>query len=95
MSTLFRMATSEWRKIWWCFLTMSSPSVTEITTTLRSVPRGKSDGQTRFPTFSMKTTSYLSRSIESSLLWTRLASRWHSFPVLQFTDSRPEASNLL
>lgn len=51
------MATSEWRKMSWCFLTMSSPSVTEMTTTLRSVPSGKSAGQTRFPTFSMKMTS--------------------------------------
>ncbi len=57
MSILLRMATSEWRKMSWCFLTMSSPSVTEMTTTLRSVPSGKSAGQTRFPTFSMKMTS--------------------------------------
>ncbi len=72
---LFITMTSTRAKIAGCFLTISSPSVTEMTTALLSVPNGKCIGQMRLPTFSMKSTSTPSKSIPSRAWETRWASR--------------------
>ena len=43
------------RNMWGYFCGLSSPSVTEITTTRADSPRSNNAGHTRLPTFSMKT----------------------------------------
>jgi hypothetical protein len=52
-SFLLMTATSALLKIVGYFSGLSSPSVTDISTSRRFSPRSYEDGQTRFPTFSM------------------------------------------
>ena len=73
------------------FSGLSSPSVTEMTTTLRDSPRANSAGQTRLPTFSSTTTPPAGGCSSSSARRTIDASRWQPAPVLTCTASAPAA----
>ena len=60
---------------------LSSPSGTDNRVTLRCWPRSKLAGQTRLPTFSIKTTSNSDRSRLCNAWWIMCASRWQALPV--------------
>ena len=72
---------------------LSSPSVTDSTTTLARSPRSKSAGQTRFPTFSMKTMPPSGPSACSARCPPRSASRWQPAPVLIWMAAAPRRAD--
>lgn len=74
-SVLFRTIADERRNIAGYFIGLSSPSVVLINTTFISSPRSYADGQTRFPTFSMKSISISSSFTSFSAFFTIAASR--------------------
>src|SRR5205814_180890 len=63
------------RNMWGYFVGLSSPSGTEATTTLTASPRSNSAGQTRLPTFSIRTTAPAGGSSSSRARATMAASR--------------------
>src|SRR5512143_1616184 len=67
---------------------LSSPSVTENSTTFALSPRSQLAGQTRLPTFSMNSRSVASRSIASSAVSICRASRWQAPAVMTAWTSR-------
>ena len=75
--------------MWGYFSGLSSPSVTEMTTTRAVSPRSNSAGHTRFPTFSTNTTLSVGGSSASSPRRSMSASRWHPAPVLICTTGTP------
>src|SRR4051794_21946729 len=75
--------------MWGYFSGLSSPSVTEMTTTLRTSPRSKSAGQTRLPTFSTNSRLPSSGCSAASARATIAASRWQPAPVLTWTARAP------
>src|ERR1022692_1047528 len=73
------------------FSGLSSPSVTDHTTTLWASPRSNAAGQTRLPTFSMSR-RLPGRNGSSAMAWpTAWASRWQPLPVLICSAGAPVA----
>ena len=70
---------------------LSSPSVTDRITTLCASPRSKAAGQTRLPTFSMKSRLRGATSSCASARLTIDASRWQPLPVFTWTAGAPVA----
>ena len=70
---------------------LSSPSVTDSTTTLCASPRSKPAGQTRLPTFSIISTESGAGASRASAVSTSAASRWHPLPVLICSAGAPVA----
>src|SRR3954451_10472726 len=68
---------------------LSSPSVTDATTTLAASPRSNSAGQTRLPPFSTKTRDPRAGRSSSSARASMSASRWQPAPVLIWTTGAP------
>src|SRR3954470_20588214 len=68
---------------------LSSPSVTDATTTLAASPRSNSAGQTRLPTFSTKTRDPRAGRSSASARASMSASRWQPAPVLIWTTGAP------
>src|SRR5262249_25578239 len=87
-SILLRSIKSLARNMWGYLIGLSSPSVTDMTTTLPLSPRLKSAGQTRLPTFSIISNDPEGGSIFRRAAATMSASRWQPLPVLICT-TRP------
>ena len=71
------------------FSGLSSPSVTEMTTTFARSPTSNSAGQTRLPTFSTNSSDPAGGSSSCSARCTISASRWQPAPVLTCTARAP------
>ena len=70
---------------------LSSPSVTDSTTTLCASPRSKPAGHTRLPTFSIISTLSSAGARRCSAVCTISASRWQPLPVLIWIAGAPLA----
>src|SRR5512132_2523589 len=90
-STLVTSISSAAANILAYFSGLSSPSVTDNSTTRAASPRSKAAGQTRLPTFSMKTTEPSSGASAGKASPTMRASRWQPLPVLICTAGTPVA----
>ena len=74
------------------FSGLSSPSVTEMTTTRACSPTSKSAGHTRLPTFSTNSSEPGTGSSARRERPTMSASRWQPEPVLTWTARAPARS---
>ena len=77
------------------FSGLSSPSVTESTTTLCASPRSNAAGQTRLPTFSMNSAEPGGGASVSRAWPTICASRWQPLPVLIWIAGRAGGADAL
>ena len=88
-SVLVTRTRSAWRNMCGYFTGLSSPSVTDASTTLACSPRSNRAGQTRLPTFSITTTDPPGGSSARRPSATISASRWQPVPVLICTTRQP------
>src|SRR5262245_30599462 len=90
-STLFRTRTFPARNMCGYLSGLSSPSVTDTTTTRTRSPRSNSAGQTRLPTFSMIRIERGCGARRRSPSASMSASRWQPAPVLIWNAAAPAA----